>query len=278
MINNGRRVVSDCLAKVILDLLGKPNISERVIKEAWLEEIRSHSSLTDNGWYAPPEKGMAVLASQGDDMRRTHFKSFRDPQFYPSDRPIDWGSSALIAYASNVDIYTGLPADFATTMYFGAEANVKRHFQTCLGCCRELFAELEDICLGRELYLRFEDILATCGIDGRTWSSTDNDYNFGHTLPLLDTESGLSCSSAANASLCVNDGGAEAMRKARLFLSSDSSLHLATGIQFTIEPQCVSQHCPDLPKVMIHYVAQYTQGRFQVCDACDDLMYKFGLN
>lgn len=276
MINAGRLSVSDSLTKVIMDLFGKNNVSEKSIKDAWLEEISSRAKLTYNGWYSPPEFGMAILASNGDNMERTHFKSFRDPMFFASNEPIDWGTCSLIAYASNVDFETGLPADFATTMYFGDRKDVKNHLSRSMSACQTLFAEMDEISVGKDLYLRMEDILAQYGIDGRTWSSTDNDYNFGHTLPLLKVDGGLADYDPVG--IVVTDAGAEDMRTERVFLSSESALNLSSGVQFTVEPQCVSQQQSGLPKVMMHYVVQYLDGKFQVCDACDDLPFRYGLN
>lgn len=278
MINPGRTIVSDSLTKVILEVFGRNDISERSIKDAWLEETSSRTNLTYNGWYSPPENGMAILASHGDDMERTHFRSFRDPQFFASRDPIDWSSSTITAYASNVDSVSGLPADFATTIYFGDRKDVKEHVQQSFAACQELLSELKEVTSGKELYIRMEDILAQRRIDGRTWSTTDNDYNFGHTLPLLATVHGLASRSEKPQQKIVTSAGAEEMRTHREFLSSESELDLLSGIQFTVEPQCVSQHTENLPKVMIHYVVQHRNGIFQVCDVCEDLPSRYGLH
>jgi len=276
MINIGRQSVADSLSKVISEFFGKNEISEQTIKEAWLEEIAGNNRLTYNGWYSPPEFGMAVLASHGDDMRRTHFKSFRDPMFFSSNELIDWSASSLTAYASNVDLETGLPADFATTMYFGDQNVVKNHLSESISACQTLFTELNEISVGRDLYVRLKNILGQHGIDGRTWSSTDNDFNFGHTLPKLDVKDGLT-DNTEKSRVVITDAGAEVMRTERVFLSSEASLDLTSGTQFTVEPQCVSKRVEGLPKVMMHYVVQFLDGKFQVCDVCENLPRRYGL-
>ncbi len=285
MINPGRTIVVDSLRKVLKELHGKDSVSEHRLKHAWLEEIRGNGNLTVNGWYSPPSAGMAVLSCQDDTPERSHFQTFRDPQFFASSDNIDWSSSSIIFYASNIDLDSGLPADFATTVYFGNNKSIRRHFRDSFGACSTLLSELDNVQVGQELYGRMEDILAARGLTGRTWSSTDNDYNFGHTLPRLNAAQGLSsaCHEQVRTdpspamSAAVTDFGAEAMRTARKFLSRQSELDLLSGVQFTIEPQCISLLDEKMPKVMIHYVAQHNASSFDVCRSCDELPREYGL-
>lgn len=277
MINLGRKFVADCLSNVIEHCLGKSGVSEQSLKNAWLEEISESGTLSRNGWYSPPENGMAVLVCSNGDVSRSHFRSFRDPQFFASTEPIDWSDALIIAYASNISVKSGLPADFATTLYFGSDKQIKGHFRRSIASCRQLFSELDQVYTGKELFGRLEDILGSVGIDGRTWSSTDQDYNFGHTLPVLDPQLGSNHSSLASDDYMVSDNTAEAMRKERNFLSRESELDLRSGIQFTIEPQCVSLDGKAIPKVMIHYVSQFAGGHYEICSCCEDLPIQYGL-
>lgn len=220
---------------------------------------------------------MAVLVCSNGDVSRSHFRSFRDPQFFASTEPIYWSDALVIAYASNISVESGLPADFATTFYFGSDKQIQDHFRRSIASCRQLFSELDQVYTGEELFGRLEDILGSVGIDGRTWSSTDQDYNFGHTLPVLDPQFSSGHSNLASNDCVVSDNTAEAMRKERSFLSRESELDLRSGIQFTIEPQCVSLDNGAMPKVMIHYVGQFTNGRYEICSCCEDLPVRYGL-
>lgn len=124
-INPGRRLVADAFRTVVLNYLGRGATSEVDLQTAWMEEIAAVPLLTTNGWYVPPKGGSVVLTCISADVSRSRFKSFRDPTFFASDKPINWSDSILIAYASNVDLRTGIPADFATTIYFGTDPKVR---------------------------------------------------------------------------------------------------------------------------------------------------------
>ncbi|MFC1235958.1 HAD hydrolase family protein [Vibrio sp. F74] len=109
--------------------------------------------------------------------------------------------------------------------------------------------------------------------EGKTWSSTDNGYNYGHTLPSLHSLTPHN-SHITNE---LTDNNAEAMRDSRLFLSESSSWELSKTGQFTIEPQFTIPQNSQVPKAMIHYVVEVSSGKLKVCNCCEHLPRMLGL-
>lgn len=274
IINLGRAHVGRSFGRVVEAHCGRDCVTELALRDAWLEEIHSASALTTNGWYDPPETGAVILSCSSDDVRRSHFKSFRDPSFFSSDAYIDWSDGILIAYASNVDRASGVPADFATTVYFGEDARVRQYLRKCFAACRVTLDGLQHDWSAGRTYDHIETAMREHGLDGKTWSNTDNGYNYGHTLPSLirihprgDIDLGRELASEH----------ATEMRQSRKFVSANADWALADGEQFTIEPQCVSPEDASMPKAMIHYVARVDGSAIEICDSCDELPRQFGL-
>lgn len=273
-VNLGRAYVSNALSSVVKTYFGRTSVSEIELRNAWLEEIGSVPYLTTNGWYDPPMTGAVILACSSSDVRRTHFRSFRDRDFCSSDRAIDWSDGIIIAYASNVDRVTGIPADFATTAYFGSNPGIRRHLTRCFTACREALAGINVEWNANELYAHVHTTMLKHELDGKTWSTTDNGYNYGHTLPSL-VPSGSTTDIIMSRELATDL--AVEMRNARRFLSESASWKIADGEQFTIEPQCISPKNHSLPKVMIHYVAMAKHDTLSICDRCELLPRELGL-
>ncbi|WP_409418764.1 hypothetical protein ACJ3XJ_14255 [Marinomonas sp. RS-M-Aa-14] len=273
IINPGRLKVSDALTKVVSHYFGKNNISEALLKQSWIEEIASYPNLTENGWYNPPHLGAAILACNSNDVTRSHFKSFRDSQFFSNNQAINWKDLILVAYASNVDNESGVPADFATTAYFGESPKIRAYFRKCFNVCNEFFSNFEANSTSGQAYLLIDRIASENGLEGKTWSSTDNDYNFGHTLPsLYDLMPDLN-----NTSKELSDISAQKMRKSRQFLSGSSDWNLSDSGQFTIDPQFIVPSDISMPKVMIHYVVDASSKKIKVCNSCEHLPRMLGL-
>lgn len=273
ILNPGRLKVSDALTKVVSHYFGKENISETILKNAWMEEVSSHTELTKNGWYNPPSQGSAILICNSNDVSRSHFKSFRDPHFFANSKPINWRDFILVAYASNVDNKSGVPADFATTAYFGESGDIRDYFKKCFKVSNEILSSINISWTSKQLYSFMSHVIAEHGLEGKTWSSTDNGYNFGHTLPsLYDLNPEIN-----NVEKIVNDDIAQTMRDSRRFISESSEWKLSQIGQFTIEPQFIAPSNPHLPKAMIHYAVDATSKQLKICNSCEHLPRMLGL-
>ncbi|TBR41064.1 M24 family metallopeptidase [Marinomonas agarivorans] len=273
ILNPSRVKVSDALTKVISHYFGKDNISETILKKSWMEEISSHTELTENGWYNPPSKGSAILVCNSDDVSRSHFKSFRDPNFFANNNSISWKNFILIAYASNVDNKSGVPADFATTAYFGESKNMRNYFKKCFKASNEILSSINTNWTSKQLYSYISHVIAEYGLEGKTWSSTDNNYNFGHTLPSLYELNPL----INNVEKILNDDTTKIMRDSRRFVSESSEWKLSEIGQFTIEPQFTIPLKPNFPKAMIHYAVDATSKQLKICNSCEHLPRMLGL-
>ena len=273
-INPGRAHVASALSHVVKSLFGRSEISELKLRDAWLEEIEQVHSLTTNGWYDPPVTGAVILSCTPEDTRRSHFKSFRDPASFSREEYIDWSNGIIIAYASNVDRSTGIPADFATTAYFGNDFTTRQHLRTCFSACRQALAGVEVNWNAGQLYNYVHQTMLGNGLDGKTWSTTDNDYNYGHSLPRLIFKSAIG---EQNISRELAFETAAEMRNARRFVSQTATWLIAGDEQFTIEPQCVAVADRSLPKTMIHYVATVKDSMLEICDCCEQLPREFDL-
>ena len=271
-INAGRVCAAHGFMRVIDYFLGRSNVTELDLTKAWREEMSGCGSmLTLNGWYSPPPFGMALLSADDTDFSRSMFLSFRDPICFATKKVINWNNGLLLAYSSNIDTVTGLPSDFATTIYFGKNKAVIDLFRRSLQCCGDVLSSVHKFRDAGALYGYAERILFSRGLNGATWSSTDNGYNFGHTLPILD------CSKQDNISLerWIAQGASEKLRRSRLFVSEKSRWNLWENGQFTFEPQCVSRSSNFLPKLMFHYVLQPSREGMEICRACESPISRF---
>src|SRR5258708_22315776 len=118
VFNEGRQKAFAALMETLGEHQGKPNVTERDFQDSWKQRRQSKGSITADGWYAPPPKGMAVLSGEIAFPSRVSFESLRKEKYWPSDRVINWKSDLLYVYCSPVQIPSGFPGDFSVTLYF----------------------------------------------------------------------------------------------------------------------------------------------------------------
>jgi hypothetical protein len=263
-LNLGRKQLADAFETVLTDLEGRSDITETDLKNAWLEELAGTETLTINGWYSPENDGLSILTCSEEDFSRSHFKSLRDQQGSGRSRYIDWRNGLLFVYASNVSMATGLPADFSTTIYFGRSRRVLEHLRNSVSACSTILTLLTPDCSAADCYQSISGVLGDYSIDGRTWSVSQQGYNYGHTLPLWDRQQ-IGSPEISRHARYIGDIDAHQMRSKRLFMQRQSDWRIDEHGQFTIEPQCVALKRSELPKVSLHYVLQVVGGELHVC-------------
>ncbi|MEV0679180.1 M24 family metallopeptidase [Actinosynnema sp. NPDC050436] len=236
----GRMVVAEAFIRTLRELRERGNVTEVGFRDHWHRVVVESGEMTWDGWYPPPLMGMAVLFATAADPSRVNFRTFRDGESFVSRATLDPVDGIVLGYASNVHRRTGLPGDFATTVYLGREQRLLDHFRQAADVCREIASVVRPDLTAGELPAEALTALARRGLGGTTHSDTDPDgHNVGHSLPR------------------------------RLFVRRGGDSRLDSVDQFTIEPQVGSPDDPTLPKIMLHYVVS-AQEQVAVCDACED--------
>ena len=260
-LNKGRRIIAEAFCDTLRTLRGLTEVTEIEFRDHWHKLIAASEEMTWDGWYSPPQTGMAVLFATGTDPSRVHFRTFRDPGSFVSCKVIDWSDGVILGYASNVHRKTGLPGDFATTVYVGKNRRLIEYFQRARALCRDIISTIDGSMLAGELHSIALDALTERGLGGTTHSDTDPDgHNIGHSLPRLPV---------SPVSITLRSDQIHVLRTGRQFVRKDGDWKLDSVEQFTIEPQVVAKDDPSLPKIMLHYVVRARQDVL-VCDRCED--------
>lgn len=263
--NVARKVAAMTFTATLKGLHGNAHVSERDFADAWTAALAAHKSVSVNGWYDPPPGGMALLAG----LSRVSFRTLRDESNWPGSHVIDWGSGALYAYSSVVNVADGMPGDFAVTLYFGDDPAVRAHFLNAYQATREVLAIASVESSSQALFRRSTEIFSEAGLRNCVVSYTDTTpLDLGHTYPVPD-EPGLDEDRRLKPTAC------DIIRKARRFLNDDSDWDLSANGQFTIEPQLVSSSDFNLPQVTFHYVIDPVSGR--LLNEQEGLLNEFGL-
>ncbi len=245
--NPGRAIAAAAFRTTLDAHFGKAAVSEKDFAEYWLAEMTSHHELSSTGWYEPPPNGCSVLAASSRASERISFGSLRDEEFWPGQTIIDWEDGLLYAYASPVHLPTGLPGDFAVTLYLGSDARVREHFLSAYRATGEVVAMIRPSMTSRELFEDAERVFAEAGLKNSVVSVTDSTpLDLGHTLPRL------SATSLTTRALSRED--CEFVRRGRKFINADDDWALESVDQFTIEPQLLSVEDSGLPQISFHYV------------------------
>ena len=248
-LNYGRTVIAKAFADCIIELYNRSN-KEIEFKSLWLKKIKLIPHLTATGWYSPPESGMAILFSQDKAAQRSHFSTYRDPEYFSSEVEIDWESGIITGYASNLDTRNHMPGDFGTTVYLGNDTETIQYIEQCIWVSEAVFRLLEAgiVRTSAELFNAANKLFKKYGLEGNSYSSTAGFWNLGHTLYPMEKM--------------------ETYSNARRFVAVEDVWELRNGTMFTFEPQYRSLNNPARPKLMYHYVLQYVDGKFRICKKC----------
>ena len=79
-----RAATAKALYDSLKKLLGnKTPISEVLLRNTWLTNIRQNKNIFPDGWYMPPVHGMTVLFGTDDEASRINISSLRPEEFWP---------------------------------------------------------------------------------------------------------------------------------------------------------------------------------------------------
>lgn len=273
ILKEKRSFSAHALATALKQLLNKNEpFSEVMLRNAWRSALLKDEELSKDGWYFPPPHGMGILFGRDEDgaKNRISYKSLRIPEKWPSEGIfLDREKGMIVAYASPVDLRTGIIADFGITLYFGKDERMCDYLKQCYSVNKEIFD-------GVKVGLRLKDVhaLADNAIRNRSFQSehlsvTDRraPTNTGHTIP-------ASFESWTESELRVihsNDWEAAKtiISAKREFVNQVEERIISPGFAFTIEPRPYHANDPSLPQAFFHTVCLIHEdsGKEAVCNS-----------
>jgi len=252
-----RKVASESLYKTLEILLNsKKPISESILRDRWLLEMRKYKSISQDGWYIPPPHGMGVLFATEDDIKRLNFTSIRPQEFWPRDDIyLDREKGIMMLYFSPVDIKSGIIGDFEMTLYFGKNKLLINQIKTSLKIISKTF-KFVDVGLKFSDIAKFMDnLLMKNHLINSVYSISDPlNNNFGHTIPYSyedmtqDENKILRLEKKDWQTVC------NMISKKRRFLNISEDLELQVPMAFTIEPRCKLNDEDKSPLISFHTV------------------------
>jgi hypothetical protein len=235
-----RKIAADSLYTVLKKLLQSKNpISEVMLRDAWLEEMRKNNNIFPDGWYTPPPFGVSILFANDENVERVNYKNIRVEEKWPRD-DIYLNIKTGLAYffASPVDKEMGIIGDFGVTLYFGESPEIKNLLKLCYSLDQKIFDYAQ-------IGMKFSDITAFAKklfekyrLSNEIVSITDKaKVNIGHTIPASyeswnKKEKSLLHQGESNW-VKVKD----MISKKRVFVNDSETFIIKPGMAITIEPR-----------------------------------------
>lgn len=280
-IRRTRKVASESLVTVLTSLLAsKKPISEVVLRDSWLEEMRKNDNIFPDGWYTPPPHGIIVLFATDKNVVRLNYKSARPKEQWPRDDVfLDSKKGLLYCYASPVDKESGIIGDFGVTLYFGKKGEIKNLLKTCLKLDREIFDYVKVSLKFSEISLVAEKLMKKDGMVNEVLSITDKgNMVIGHTIP----DSFDSWSKKEKIASSAKDWNAikEIISSKRINVKKKEPFVIQKGSAFTIEPRPRVVEKPDLPESLsYHTIAVFNDnGEKELLTDFDQLFKLVGMD
>lgn len=239
------------LAEVLPESTGR---SEREVRDAIRDRAALQSEWYPDGWYDPPEGGVAVLFGDGPQYERLQFDSLRSPQFFASNDVRSGSETVGLVYVSPVDRATGMIGDIGFSFYRGEDVHIQQHLKACHDV---LLASAHMIEVGmpfRDIYHTTMDQFAKSE-KKIGWMTTDHDplkINLGHTVP-------------ASLGECVLPQGSfeevrEAIRSSRLYINAEETFRVPATGAFTLEAR-LTDMSETLPNAFFHFIVTFSDGK-----------------
>lgn len=284
-----RKYAADALYKVLKELLPAAQpISEVLLRDAWLTELRKNNDIFSDGWYTPPPHGIIALFSDDQNVERISYKSARPEKNWPkNDTYLNSKNGIIYLYASPVDKNSGIIGDFGITLYFGNKPEIKTLLKTCLRLDKEIFEfsklgmELSEITLFTEKRLKhygmqnmIESITDTAIIKNKTAIS------IGHTIPFSNENSSNSENKILKNGLTDWEKAKDMISNKRIFVNSLEKFKIKPACAFTIEPRSKIINKPYLPtSLSYHTIAVFkTDGSKELLTNFDNLFKLAGMD
>jgi hypothetical protein len=230
--------------------------SEQAFAQAWLQNLRRHPQIFEDGWYMPPPHGLITLFGKpADGYSRVCQPSFRPQELWPSPDCFYDEEDLFAAYASPVHRESNLIGDFGFTLYAGSSPEIRDHCERVLRISLEIAHCARVGMTFAELYSLAMDCARQHGLSHDIYSPSDQTLsNIGHSIPLswpMDSTH-QTLAKAQNFAEIV-----EAIRVGRKFLNAAELQPIEENMAFTIEPRFSTA---TLPQVWFHLTVIVQQG------------------
>lgn len=254
-----RKIASNTLLITLKKLLSsnKP-ISEVLLRDTWLKELRKHKEIFPDGWYNPPPHGICVVFGNEDAFERINLESMRWEKFWSSDSVfLDKNKGIILAYASPVERESGVMGDFGVTLYLGKNSKIKEYFKNILNSQIQIYNFAKPGISFKKIYNFAETLFKKLEASNDWWINiTDKSgRNIGHAIPGISqlwNKKELEIFENGNwKNVC------KMIRKKRIFVSPLESFTPKKGDAFTIEHRLKSKL--KLPVVYFHTIALFKE-------------------
>lgn len=290
MINNlkickqTREIAAQTLYTALKKLLeSEKPISELMLRDEWLKELRKHDNIFPDGWYMPPPHGIAVLFSNENDFTRINHKSLRPQEKWSRENIyLNRQNGILYLFAGPVDRRSGIIGDFQITLYLGNNVEIKELLKTCFLMDKQIFEYANVGMKLSQIATYANTLMKQKGMITEIISKTDitGINNIGHTIPVPVNE-WTSDEQAEFIKGSVNwQKIKEIINHKRIFTNTNENYILKPGGALTIEPRpkyIKKRHLPS--SISFHTIALFKEnGEKELLTDFDELFRLVGMN
>jgi len=262
-------------------LKAKKPISEILLRDTWISELRKNKNIFPDGWYTPPPHGMIILFADDKNVERINYKSARPKEKWPRDDIfLNRENGLIFIYASPVDKETGIIGDFGVTLYFGKNNLIKEQLLRTYKINYEIFNKIE-IGLPINEYSEIQHkILKRNGLISNLLSPTDpTGTNTGHTIPLIDEDPKPNELNMFKSKNLTWKKISDLISKKREFINTSEEFKIHHGTAFTIEPRTESLNGNTTPMILFHMISLIkTDGEKELLTNFDELFKFIGMD
>jgi len=278
-----RKFAAQSLYIVLKKLLkSQKPISEVILRDIWLSEMRKNKNIFPDGWYTPPPHGMIILFGDDKNIQRFDYRNARQEESWPREDVFLARKNAVIfCYASPVDNVTGIIGDFGITLYFGNNADMKQLLKTCLRINQDTFQFAKIGMRISEVTIFAEKQMDKYGMTNQIISYSDKTLkNIGHSIPA--TNEGWTDKEKKILSVGLKNwiSAKDVISKKRFFVNAKEQIKIKPGVAFTIEPRPKVIDKPNLPSSLnYHTIAIFKEnGEKELLTNFDDLFTLAGMS
>lgn len=277
-----RMVAQEALGKSLQKLLSsKKQISELMLRDTWLKEMRKSKTIFPDGWYIPPPHGVITLFGGEKETTRVSPDSPRLEKFWPKGAVcLDKDKGIVFVYASPVHRETGIIGDFGLTLYFGKKTKICDHIRKSYRLIHKIFKHIRVGMPFAEIAQYADAEMNKQQTYSQLLSSTDKvGTNIGHTIPAVFE--GWTKEEKKLWQSLRNDWDRikNMISKKRIFINTQENLIVKPGMAFTLEPRPEALRNPDIPMVYYHSVVViHDNGEKELIANFDDLFAISGMN
>lgn len=249
-----RKTATDSLLKTLKKLLEiNDPISEVILRDAWLEELRKHQTLFPDGWYLPPPHGIAVLFGTENNPDRLDFKSLRKEENWPKDTIIFNKENGLMFLYTGPLSKEGIMGDFEITLYFGNNKKIIDYLMLHYRLIKNIVEFIKTGMTFKEIFYYSENLFSKHNLVNAIFSVTDpTNKNIGHTYPFITED--MTPEEKKILSSKKWEDACRMLNNKRVFLNSKEEVIVKPGMAFTIEPGVKMRNREDMPFIAFHTV------------------------